>query len=571
MMISPKKSRGKGSQGKKTEDVSQESVDVSEESEPEPAKKNTSSRSTRGIVIQDPPSAPKPKPTALKLKLKGVQSLTPEEQEAADIMKALKESKKTNRRQPGTGGSSEGTCSIPGVSNESTVVSTTSSEGTGTKPGVPDEEKVTSEENVILEWGSEQESDYSKEDQGNDEEVDWIDFDDDEEKKDDTNDDKRNTEVEESGKGDAEISDVAKADAEKIEEIKDDAKKAELPPTSSSLFVSLGFGDQFLKHSSDTYLSPSVLTIPVSVISEPIVPTPMPVTPLVDLATTLLTPSPVSTIPPVPHQTIAPIPTPLITTDAPTITTAVPKSDALSAKHSVKPVPESSKIQTPTINLEQRSEKSASKILKIKREQAEKQKMPKYTIKSTDKAALKEYDQKSTLYQPMHKNKSFNRNPANHTLKHDDDKDPPVGPNQGKDPSKGSKTGKSASAKEPVKEPIVEVVMDDAVNTAGEDCFNALTYKLDWNNPEGDRYPFDLSKPLPLQGYPGHLTVDADYFFNNDLEYLKSFDPERMYIMSITKTKASQYEIVGIEDMVPTLWSTIKHVFDKDVAKGIKH
>ncbi|GJZ16664.1 hypothetical protein Tco_0552787 [Tanacetum coccineum] len=217
----------------------------------------------------------------------------------------------------------------------------------------------------------------------------------------------------------------------------------------------------------------------------------MPVTPLVDLATTLLTPSPVSTIPPVPHQTIAPIPTPLITTDAPTITTAVPKSDALSAvqlrKHSVKPVPESSKIQTPTINLEQRSEKSASKILKIKREQAEKQKMPKYTIKSTDKAALKEYDQKSTLYQPMHKNKSFNKNPANHTLKHDDDKDPLAGPNQGKDPSKGSKTGKSASAKEPVKEPIVKVVMDDAVNTVGKVVIR------------DDDQPQDTSEPKTLQ------------------------------------------------------------------------
>ncbi|GKB13237.1 hypothetical protein Tco_0847160 [Tanacetum coccineum] len=34
--IRPKKSRGKGSQGKKTTDGSQETVDVSEESEPEP-------------------------------------------------------------------------------------------------------------------------------------------------------------------------------------------------------------------------------------------------------------------------------------------------------------------------------------------------------------------------------------------------------------------------------------------------------------------------------------------------------------------------------------------------------
>ncbi|GKB28292.1 hypothetical protein Tco_0867693 [Tanacetum coccineum] len=69
-------------------------------------------------------------------------------------------------------------------------------------------------------------------------------------------------------------------------------------------------------------------------------------------------------------------------------------------------------------------------------------------------------------------------------------------------------------------------------------------YKLDWNNPERDHYPFDLSKPLPLQGHLSHLTVAADYFFNNDIEYLKSFDPER----------------------IPT-----KVGYDKDALKGIKH
>ncbi|GKG14902.1 hypothetical protein Tco_0354502, partial [Tanacetum coccineum] len=95
--------------------------------------------------------------------------------------------------------------------------------------------------------------------------------------------------------------------------------------------------------------------------------------------------------------------------------------------------------------------------------------------------------------------------------------------------------------------------------------------KLDWNNPEGERYPFDLSKPLPLQGPSGHRTVAADYFFNNDLEYLKTSNPEVTYTTSITKTKASRYEIKGIEDMVLTLWSTIKHAYDRDAKKGIKH
>ncbi|GJY81881.1 hypothetical protein Tco_0494632 [Tanacetum coccineum] len=95
--------------------------------------------------------------------------------------------------------------------------------------------------------------------------------------------------------------------------------------------------------------------------------------------------------------------------------------------------------------------------------------------------------------------------------------------------------------------------------------------KLDWNNPEGDRYPFNLSKPLPLQGPLGHQTVPADYFFNNDLEYLKTFDPAVTYTTSIMKTKAARYMIKGIEDMVLSLWSTIKHGYDKDALKGIKH
>ncbi|GKG21734.1 hypothetical protein Tco_0384329, partial [Tanacetum coccineum] len=79
------------------------------------------------------------------------------------------------------------------------------------------------------------------------------------------------------------------------------------------------------------------------------------------------------------------------------------------------------------------------------------------------------------------------------------------------------------------------------------------------------------SKPLPLQSHRSHLTVAADYFFNNDLEYLKSFDPERTYTTSIMKTKVARYEIKGIEDMVPKLWSPTKVGHDKDALKGIKH
>nr|GEV10207.1 hypothetical protein [Tanacetum cinerariifolium] len=125
----------------------------------------------------------------------------------------------------------------------------------------------------------------------------------------------------------------------------------------------------------------------------------------------------------------------------------------------------------------------------------------------------------------------------------------------GKAPTKGSKNGKSVSTKELVEKSAAEVVMDDAD-------------MLDWNNPEGDHYPFDLSKPVPLQSHPSHLTIAVDYFFNINLKYLKSSDPERTYNMSITKTKAARYKI---EDMVPTLWSPTKVGYDKDALKGIKH
>nr|GEU58324.1 hypothetical protein [Tanacetum cinerariifolium] len=59
-----------------------------------------------------------------------------------------------------------------------------------------------------------------------------------------------------------------------------------------------------------------------------------------------------------------------------------------------------------------------------------------------------------------------------------------------------------------------------------QEYFNALTDKLDWNNLEGDRYPFDIFKPLPLQGPPGHRIIVDDYFFNNDLDFLNTSDPE---------------------------------------------
>ncbi|GJX18377.1 hypothetical protein Tco_0221054 [Tanacetum coccineum] len=297
--IPPKKSRGKGSQGKKTADTPEADVDVSEESDSEPARKRTASRRVikkkvtisaddniipdpdvalelgksislteaieeeaarqvhatharivtefipeparrrpSGIAFRDTSSVTKKLSPDLSQKLKGILTLTPKEKLAADTMKALKESKKTSRRQP----------------------------------------------------GSEQESEYSDEDDN-----------------DDDDDDKSI---------DLEKTDDEETDNEFTEEVKDDIKKAEHPLTSSRLSVSSGFSNQFLNLSSDTSLigtvkdttdaeinslldvqiqqeiphiqSPSVLNVPISMISGPSFLTPIPETPLVAPATTLL-------------------------------------------------------------------------------------------------------------------------------------------------------------------------------------------------------------------------------------------------------------------------------------------
>ncbi|GJW23971.1 hypothetical protein Tco_0037782, partial [Tanacetum coccineum] len=60
-----------------------------------------------------------------------------------------------------------------------------------------------------------------------------------------------------------------------------------------------------------------------------------------------------------------------------------------------------------------------------------------------------------------------------------------------------------------------------------EQCYLALTDQIDWVNPEGGICPYDLSKSLSLQGPPGRTTISVDFFFNKDLEYLKTGNKEK--------------------------------------------
>ncbi|GJU75453.1 hypothetical protein Tco_1272523 [Tanacetum coccineum] len=148
--IPQKKSRGKGSQGK--------SISLTEVEEVE------ATRKVHARIMTESIPTPAKRSSDTSQKLKGVQSLTPEEQEAVDTMKELKESRKSSKRQPVTRGSHKGTGSKPGVPNEPAVGSTALSEGTGVKPGVPDEDKDITKEKVILEWGEDEDSEHDDDD-----------------------------------------------------------------------------------------------------------------------------------------------------------------------------------------------------------------------------------------------------------------------------------------------------------------------------------------------------------------------------------------------------------------------
>nr|GEU73355.1 hypothetical protein [Tanacetum cinerariifolium] len=89
-------------------------------------------------------------------------------------------------------------------------------------------------------------------------------------------------------------------------------------------------------------------------------------------------------------------------------------------------------------------------------------------------------------------------------------------------------------------------------------------------NPEGHRVMLDVSNPLPLRGPPGQVTIQPQYFFNKDLEYLLSGDKDRRNALSISKLKAAYYLDFGLEQ-VPSVWIESEHEYNISTVYGILH
>ncbi|GJS22706.1 hypothetical protein Tco_0451338 [Tanacetum coccineum] len=81
-----------------------------------------------------------------------------------------------------------------------------------------------------------------------------------------------------------------------------------------------------------------------------------------------------------------------------------------------------------------------------------------------------------------------------------------------------------------------------------------------------------LYKPLPLGGQPGQVTIQAAFFFNKDLEYLRYGSKGGRPALSISKMKAVCYPDVGLEQMVPNqMWIEEECKYEIVAMYGISH
>ncbi|GJT94572.1 hypothetical protein Tco_1090090 [Tanacetum coccineum] len=107
-----------------------------------------------------------------------------------------------------------------------------------------------------------------------------------------------------------------------------------------------------------------------------------------------------------------------------------------------------------------------------------------------------------------------------------------------------------------------------------EEVYKATTDQLDWNNPEGQQYPYDMRKPLPLiPSSWGRQVIPFIHFINNDLTYLSGGVSSRTYTTLVINTKAADYShIKWIKDLVPNkMWSQVSVSYDEHALWGISH
>nr|GEZ89971.1 hypothetical protein [Tanacetum cinerariifolium] len=76
-------------------------------------------------------------------------------------------------------------------------------------------------------------------------------------------------------------------------------------------------------------------------------------------------------------------------------------------------------------------------------------------------------------------------------------------------------------------------------------------HKLPTDSMDDSILRHNVGKPLPLGGPPGQVTIQSDFFFNKDLEYLRYGSKGSRLALSISKMKESYYPDAGLEKICP--------------------
>ncbi|GKA69704.1 hypothetical protein Tco_0775768, partial [Tanacetum coccineum] len=107
-----------------------------------------------------------------------------------------------------------------------------------------------------------------------------------------------------------------------------------------------------------------------------------------------------------------------------------------------------------------------------------------------------------------------------------------------------------------------------------EECSKASTERLDWYNPEGKPYPFNLSKPLLLiRDHRGCQVIPQDFFINNDLKYLKGIShwgPKRQHFYGFTANMSSSNDVYFRKIIIAVTRLTIMKKYDYDYLEEIE-